>query len=109
MTKQEMFDKAVRGLRSQQWQVCVDDAGCSYDNGRNEHCAWGWVDEATWGKTGTVMSMRKGNIGIAPKLSPDALNFAMKMQRTHDCSASGSMLEDTFRALGNTHDLVWPE
>lgn len=113
MTKQEMFDAAVRGLSSQAWQTSyVEGYGCAYlgDNGRR--CAWGWVDPSLTDEEGGVARLRAMRIGIAATLNEDQLEFASLLQLCHDeqhmvPDAQQQML-DSFIAIGQNHDLIWP-
>lgn len=91
MTNQEMFDKAVKGLRSQNYNRCVsEDGGCQYtsDDGKM-HCAWGWVDTDLPAEESDYLSgLIHHNKGVAGTLNEDQVGFATRLQQSHD-SASG--------------------
>lgn len=109
MTKQEMLDKAVKGLRSQNWEKCVDLYGnCAYADGRGHHCAWGWVDEDSWGKSSST-NVQGLDTRLATEVRSDELLsiFTMRLQRAHDASLGD--MESNFRALAAKYKLTWPE
>lgn len=118
LTRQEMFNKAVIGLRSQGWDRCsIDEAvveRCVYQKRVGDsirHCAWGWVDQGLTGLiSGTVSNLRERGIGLAADLSFAEANWADNMQATHDnfCAAAPPM-EQRFRDFGRDNDLIWPE
>lgn len=88
MTRQEMFNKAYLGLKSQGFKPCVDARGHStYDDGNGRHCAWGWVDEESWGEQGPVLSLKTKLVNAARDswefLSKDCL-FISGLQSCHD-------------------------
>ncbi len=122
MTRQEMFDKAVRGLRSQNWERSVDKDGyCVYDDGQGKHCAWGWVDESLWGsdsphtfapkyRSVNVNGLCTQGVGVAGKLSSEELWFAQALQLCHDEGrVNNEPLEPRLRALALKYNLVFPE
>lgn len=109
-TRQEMFDRAVRGLRSQGFARCTLHNMCSYDDGQGHHCAWGWVDRGIpSGAAGSVMTLKKSNIGIAALLSDKDLDLAQALQNAHDLAEHPADLESRLRAFGEKYGLVWPE
>lgn len=117
MTNQEMLDKAVRGLRSQSWQRCVDQSeGCVYDDGNGRHCAWGWVDPASWkynvkddGDGVQVQELREMGVGVAACITAEQLEFAKELQSRHDNSSTPERMMDAFRQLAHAYGLVFPE
>lgn len=109
MTKQEMFDRAVRGLHSQQWETCVDgNNNCVYADGVR-HCAWGWVDTSLTVQLGSVATLREAGIGLAASLSPDEEKLASAMQSAHDSAGAAYPMRDRFLALAERFGLTWPE
>jgi hypothetical protein len=109
MEIQEMYNRAVIGLRSQNWERAVDEDGnCVYCTTGGAHCAWGWVDPAeTKGKFGSVATMKDCGVGIAAGLSDVQLTFALALQSTHDSKLPG--MEARLRDLGHRWRLDWPE
>jgi hypothetical protein len=78
MTKQEMFDKAWRGLSSQNWERCVNEYGkCVYSDGTGKHCAWGWVDPEA---DGHVDVYRVGGIAQWAHDTEDSPTKSMKQR-----------------------------
>ncbi len=107
MTRQEMFNKAVRGLRSQGFRRCTDDLGrCLYSDNNGRHCAWGWVDEASWDAVGTVRMLPAG---IAATLNDDDLDWAVRLQSCHDKHDSPAGMEEVLRKFADDFNLTWPE
>ncbi len=130
-TRQEMFDRAVRGLRSQGWERCITPevrspaagpqapgGNCVYerrlDDGRVMHCAWGWVDpEGTADprvkEDHNVKMLADDGIGLAAVLGEHDLWFAKQLQRCHDEPGGGEWMERRFRTLAEECNLTWPE
>lgn len=124
ITKQEMFNRAVRGLASQGWLPSVDFkqmGGCAYmsDDG-TRRCAWGWVDpdEPLLNKYAkSVERAREDKIGLAAELSDEDLEFAKQLQNAHDQVAWNGLDEagtarkmpGMFAVLAQEYGLTWPE
>jgi hypothetical protein len=113
-----MFDKAVRGLASQGWERCVTkDGKCTYHsaiNGKEAHCAWGWVDpgaENGWGQVSEVATYLPGS--VAAHLNKDDLQFALRMQKSHDGHPGEDWypgkLRDRLVEFAKKEQLTWPE
>src|SRR5688572_28138575 len=100
MTRQELFDKAVRGLRSQHWEACTDEfETCIYADDVGRHCAWGWIDETSWpykSADDTVSVLRARGVGLAAQLSDADLEWALELQKAHD-HESHLHMEQRFR------------
>ena len=116
MTKQEMFDKAVRGLAKQCWKRAarVTDIGnsiCVYQDKDGNRCAWGWIDLSLTDDEGGVATLKNRGIGIAATLNDDELEFASLLQLAHDETTNcdgGQIMLDSFIAIGQNHGLIWP-
>ena len=120
LTKQEMFDRAVRGLRGQGWQQaikinCHGDSNCVYyDEETGRRCAWGHVDPEGTRYIGNVnvWSLYRGGVGLAKLLDEEGVSFASSLQDAHDAgglSLSPEDLEQRLRDLGTRYNLTWPE
>lgn len=109
MTKQEMFNKSVAGLASQNFERAVDAGGtCSYRAGK-KRCAWGWVDDALLSTdTGTVFTLKSNGIGLAAELDRDEIIFARELQKAHDESMIPSVMRTKLRELALKHNLTLP-
>lgn len=110
MTRQEMFEKAVRGLASQGWTRCMtpDNVGCSYSNG-SKHCAWGWVDTGLGDQLGTVNSLRNREVpGLHMQLDKGQLKFAEILQDAHDGGFNPQGMLDSFISIHHQFNLNWP-
>lgn len=120
LTNQEMFDRAVKGLRAQGWEPArLQGEGCKYslptDDGGELRCAWGHVDPSLGPDIGgTVMTLRRLKIGLAAELDDDGETFAWTLQVAHDGVAAHMLapkvhMEKKFRELGVNAGLTWPE
>lgn len=119
MTNQEMFDKAVRGLRSQGFTQCtlLNENGmnrCMYADNNGKHCAWGWVDEATWhpdvNKPAVIFSdLRRLGVGLAARLPEAQHSFARDLQSAHDGNNKSHGMEAALRELAVRYHLTFPE
>lgn len=112
-SRQEMFDRAVLGLRSQGWVRSVDYVGvCTYELPDGRRCAWGWVDPAgTSGRSGTILSLYNQRVGLLAELTYDVVNWAYGLQGVHDAKINNnpSALECAMRAFAALHGLTFPE
>jgi hypothetical protein len=109
MEIQEMYNRAVIGLRSQNWERAVDENGNCVDcTPGGARCAWGWVDPvATKHMWENVATLRDSGVGVAASLSDVQLTFALALQSTHDSKLPG--MEARLRDLGHRWRLDWPE
>jgi hypothetical protein len=109
LSKQEMFDMAVRGLASQDWQRCWHDScGCVYSF-KGKHCAWGWVDTSIQVYSyGTVEQLRRNKIGVAADLDDEHLIFALQLQSAHDKAEIPEEMINNLQALADKCQLIWP-
>lgn len=104
---QEMFDRAVRGLASQDWkQSRRNRKSCAYRDLKNPalRCAWGWVDLSLTDELGSVDEV---GCGIALLLNGDQMAFAMDLQDVHDCMPVEMKLG--MSQLCDKYLLTWPE
>lgn len=113
---QEMFDRAYRGLHSQGFRRCVSGSGqCLYaapssDGAGPEtwHCAWGWVDPTVLGRRGSVTDLAHDLIGLAGRLDPPGLRFAIGLQRAHDSGYTPDGMRRNLEWVAERHFLVLP-
>lgn len=123
-SRQEMFNRAWNGLKSQGWEPAFAAGSCEYITQDGKRCAWGWVDpEGTvsplgYGRIGSVNSLRMEAGGLARRLSESDAAFAMELQDAHDRvplaserGASGrfTSLEESMRDFAGRHQLTIPE
>lgn len=115
-SRQEMFDRAVRGLHSQDWIPSIIAGYCAYldpDTGRR--CAWGWVDQSIPSDVmGTVGDLMDDGIGIAGMAGfYEVWRFAQDLQRAHDRTSAANeykgKLWKSMRDFGQEYGLSWPE
>lgn len=108
MTNQEIFDKAVRGLRGQDFETCAKDGICVlFDPDTGMRCAWGHVDpENTKGHSnGTVEELVKARVGVAATLTTDQVEFGTALQIAHDRSDTPHEMVGRLRALATQFNL----
>ncbi len=119
MTKQEILDKAVRGLRSQNWQPAYENGSCMYQTYSGLRCAWGHV-----GTTLTWENCKASNTRLFSDICDDG-DFANDLQLAHDYSADAHLdptrrraekynyqyqdMENNFRKFAAFHGLTFPE
>ena len=116
LSRQEMFERAVRGLASQNWEQCVYGHGlsrsCVYfiPGDVPKRCAWGWVDpEGTQRDNGSVHLLRVNGIGLAAELDMEGESFAMALQNAHDgWDESKGPMAKRFETFARTWNLTWP-
>ena len=109
-SRQEMFDRAFRGLRGQGFEMCGSRVSCLYeDPSTDRRCAWGHVDttlhERDWG---SVNHLHSEGIGVAAQLGVDDLSFAQQLQRCHDGSRNPAEMESLLRDLASRYGLTVP-
>lgn len=128
MTKQEIFDKAWNGLKSQGFERAHDGVGCVYYMQRDDkvlRCAWGWVDpEATQagGCGGSVFTLRDRGIGLAatPEFEVEStyvatpgslMHLAEELQIAHDGHEARvpEVMQQNLRAVAARFGLTVPE
>ena len=128
MTKQEMFDRAWRGLKVQGFARAVrmttveertlpngrlepEAEICCYLDSNGNRCAWGHVDpEGTATNPAmTVTDLRVHRIGIAASLTDDGVEFARELQRAHDAPYSAIGVERDMRQVAEKHGLTIPD
>lgn len=112
MTKQKMFNKAVRGLRSQEFKQCLNAHGePMYNDGNGMHCSWGWVDRSLKPSDSTyyVEGLAADRVGVAPSLDIEQMEFARQLQWCHDDSPTPAAMERRLRRLGEREGLSWPQ
>lgn len=105
---QWMFDRAYRGLASQDFRQCRSPSGACVYHHEGRHCAWGWVDpKGTSGNpAGTVHVLHSHGIGIAARLDKAGLRFAAELQAAHDSNIS--CMRDAFDMFAERWGLVVP-
>lgn len=113
ITKQEMFNRAVRGLRSQGFTRCGVNHPTGWESlytDGEKRCAWGWVDTSLKQSDSTyfVEDLAADKVGIAPGLDVDLLTFAKQLQWCHDDSQTPQLMERRLKKLGEREKLVWP-
>lgn len=108
-SRQEMFDRAWRGLKSQGWKRAVDHLGCVYSTPDGRRCAWGWVDpDGTSGALGSVRALYENRVGLAGLLRGEDVLFANWLQSVHDLAVDET-LQQAMRSFAAKHGLSIPD
>lgn len=118
LTRQEMFNRAFVGLRSQGFTQSLEagsDTQCAYSSqaldGTVKHCAWGWVDPTISyiheGKN--VSRLVAAGIGLAAAVLPSDVNFVERLQCCHDNQLAPTEMEAALRRLAAEFGLAIPE
>lgn len=121
MTRQEMFDRAVRGLREQNFRQSKKNGSCEYQSANGDRCAWGHVDDTLTDQCGSVTdlhlafnrdsadySLRITSTSLTASLNRETVRWADDLQRCHDEAEGPDDMQRRLRDFGNQHELVWP-
>jgi len=110
MTIQEMFSKAVVGLRGQGFERALRaDGGCAYLTVDGRRCAWGHVDtDLDLHADGSVKTLRNIGEGLAGELDDEGIRFALDLQNAHDSAHNPEMMEGNLREVAIQYGLEWP-
>lgn len=106
-SRQEMFNRAWRGLKEQGFESCVNKSGHCVYRGAVKHdvqqrCAWGHVDPAGTEHGdgfGAVGDLAVNGFGLAGQLDDSDLAWARALQVCHDTVDSSVHLETRLRAF----------
>ena len=104
LTKQEMFNRAYVGLRSQDFEACKRIGRCAYSDGKGNHCAWGWVDTSLDDEAGPVNKVP----GLAKGLGEKQMEFALELQAAHDNAEDPPDMKRRLHNLAKHYDLKIP-
>ena len=115
LTKQEILDRAVDGLRNQNWEPAYSGGNCQYLTTSGHRCAWGHVDTSL-----TVESCAASYTPLFDTICDDT-EFADSLQAAHDSAADPQVraaarynfkygeMENNFRKFAAYHGLVFKE
>ncbi len=117
-SRQEMFNRAWNGLKSQGFERCMALCGgheqCAYtDETGTKHCAWGWVDPAAAasGSAGSVYLLQDEKVGIAgavDKYDYAMVKFMADLQSAHDSGKTPADMEQHLRSFALKYELEIP-
>lgn len=122
--KQELFNRAVAGIASQNWAqsvLAVGEDTCAYNGPNGAHCAVGWllnergreqVREADGDSFDSVRDILQAEWIDGVEYSDDMENFLAAMQSAHDGvwpDYSGHPMKDRLRIFADNYDLTLPE
>jgi hypothetical protein len=109
LSKQEMFNRAFLGLRSQNFEKCTDRNGQCVYYWKGKHCAWGWVDQSLSNEFGSVTDLREHGVGEAANLDFENLGFAIRLQQCHDGAFNSEAMKDNLLHFAETQGLEVPK
>lgn len=123
LTNQAIFDNALFGIRSQDYQRSLNGSHCAYrgtsDTGRTLKCAVGWnisdEDGQCWdcgscNASGTeIDTMAEAYPDIYSKyFTQEQLPFLLELQQTHDSVLPGTnYFESAMKGIADKYDLVY--
>lgn len=109
-SRQEMFDRAVIGLRSQGFQRAHEPGGCVYQTHDGLRCAWGWIDMSLdRNDGGSVSTLRSRKRGIAEFLNADDADWAAGLQSCHDMGMTPDNMVYQLVRFADRYGLIFPE
>jgi len=111
LTKQEMFDRAYRGLSKQKWKQSKRGDSCVYNGPNGTHCAYGWIDRkipAKFNSDCSINTLYQEKIGVAATLDSEMILFACELQAAHDDGEGPREMRAGFVSLAKEHHLKLP-
>lgn len=106
LSRQEMFERAWKGLAEQEFRKAQTNGSCSYQTPNGDRCAWGHVDTSLTARDiGSVRTLVENKVGLAALLSVEDTAFAMALQRAHDCSKGDLDMKHALRLLASDWQL----
>lgn len=115
MTKQEIFNKAFIGLKSQGFKQSVWANNCKYNGPNNTHCAIGWVIPnlpETYSIGAIAWSFPEKLIGVIAEdhNELDQLRpFLQDLQTAHDLGYEPETMKSKLERFAKTYELEIPE
>lgn len=112
LTRQEMFDKAWIGLKSQGFEQSLDEDGdtCVYRGEAGRKCAIGWCipDDKYHVGLEKQSPFNSGELRRAAGIADADARFASELQGVHDNSRSPAEMLLQIRAFAAEHNLTIP-
>jgi len=125
MTKQQMFERSVRGLAAQNWARAMLGGACVYRTPGGLGCALGVLmsrreavacDAARWLCDARWPTARYGPVSTAVASDSGLVGLAVSLQAAHDACGTGSddmltrlQLRRALARVGEAWSLEWPE
>lgn len=109
MNRQEIFDKAVAGLRSQGFEKSMDHGTCSYRADDGKKCAIGWlIKDENYDSTIEGRGANSSEVIEMTRLDPvdekDEL-FLAELQQMHDYSKSPENMRERLHMFAGWYNL----
>lgn len=109
MNRQEIFDKAVAGLRSQKFEKSMIGASCAYRGINGQRCAIGWlIDNADYNEDLEGLSINDPRVQKMANVHPQNQRdeaFLGKLQLTHDTNSQPLNMKRNLEGLALMYDL----
>lgn len=108
ITRQEAFDRVVRGLAAQGWERSVSERGtCLYRGPEGRKCAAGHlIPDDLYDPAMETWAAARQEVRCALPTVSDGPGFVRDMQVAHDHPEK--TLKEDFRDLAASHELTWP-
>lgn len=111
-TRQQLFDRAVRGLASQGWEQSLKFnrgvSSCAYRGAADTRCAVGWLFDGEVSDEMNVMGVGKLIDNKLVEVDKELVPFLLQLQRMHDSHDWPEYMEKAYRQYAAANDLLWP-
>lgn len=118
MTEQEIFDKSVAGLASQDFDKCLpnpedSDKRCMYNGPNGRHCAIGWVIEGvqlTDRQERMSINSLFGEVQAVREMLADVnRSFIEELQSAHDSAQAPTLMKQSLTRVAKKYGLTLPD
>jgi len=110
LNRQQLFDNAWNGLKSQGFVQCANDEGdCKYRGDNGMRCGIGWsIPDERYSRSLEGRGVEERVVLLAASIRPFNQDFAGDLQNCHDNSYSPADMQARFIALAEKHRLTIP-
>lgn len=114
LTEQEIYNKAVEGIASQNWERSVGSEYCRYtiinESGNILHCALGWIDPNLDDDYVVTADAEDFFVeGIREPFDEERADFLYFLQDAHDSGDSKKEMVAQLVSVAKRYDLEIPE
>lgn len=111
-TRQELFDLAWNGLKSQGFERSLfpRSDSCAYRGEGGRRCAIGWaIEDANYSRDLEGIGLSHTRVQQAANVSIDDEQFAIDLQSCHDFGFDPACMVSRLRQFAERHSLTIPE